>query len=81
MAKMKLIFDMDNPDDSQHIKTIMKANDMANVIFQFSVNERKKIEQMLENISEIDRFDVVNIVFERFNELLINNNINIDEHI
>lgn len=75
----KLEFDLENADARmQHLRCI-KANKMFNVLFDFSCNSRKKIRHILEDNVERDNKEILDLVFQEFNELLEENYINIEE--
>ena len=78
--KAKLIFDLSDSEDVQRFERVCKANDMASVIWEFLRNSRKRIEQELESQEgEIDIFEAVDLCFDRFGELLEENNLDIDK--
>jgi len=76
--KAKLIFDLTDPDDLMDFKRYNKSDEMANVIFQFMLNSKKELEYQIET-KKLNSYDTLDLVFERFNELVENGNININE--
>ena len=79
MSKAKLKFNLSDPDDLSSFKRVVRADDMAYVIWEFMANSRKKIEAEFENSSNVDVYDGVERCFENFNRLLENRNLNIDD--
>jgi hypothetical protein len=79
MSKAKLKFDLSDPDDLSSFKRMVRADDMASVIWEFVHNSRKKIETEFENSSNVDIYDGIERCFENFAKLLETKNINIDE--
>lgn len=78
--KAKLIFDLSDSEDAQRFERVCKANDMSTVIWNFLRSSRKTIEQKLESQEgEIDVFEAVDLCFNRFGELLEENNLDIDK--
>lgn len=69
MATVKLIFNLDDPDDRMEHLRCIKAADMAIVLFEIHHNLKRKCEDT----------PAVNEVFEKINELFENNNINLEE--
>ena len=82
MSKAILEFDLSDHDDVMDHKRCVKALDMALVLWEFYHNSKKSLEYQIEECIKIDkeysRFDVLDLVFERFQELLDEHDINID---
>ncbi len=76
MAKGILKFDLDNLDDLLMYKRCLKSQDMALLLWEFSVNSRKRIENTIENENVLKGID---LVFEEFFELVEKYNVNIEE--
>jgi len=83
MREATLKFNLDDPDDEQAHMRCIKSTDMALVIWEFAYNSHKnterKLEDDIEKGKEIDPFDVLDMVFEEFNNLMEEHNVNIDE--
>ena len=80
MSKAKLIFDLTDFDDSQEFERAVKATDMASVIWEYLRNSRKTIEWKFESKEgSFDAYDGIDACFEKFGELLQENNIDIDK--
>jgi len=77
--KAILEFDLTDIDDEVSHKQCVKARDMAIVLWEFGHNSRKKIEWALDADEEIDKYGAMDLVFERFFELLNERNISTDE--
>jgi hypothetical protein len=78
MTKVKIIFDLDNLDDAQKLKRVLKADDMAFTLHELLRNTKKGLEWGLEN-KEIDKYETLEYVFDRIWEIVNDHNINIDE--
>jgi hypothetical protein len=76
--KAKLIFNLDDPDDSHSFKQCAKASDMAFVLWELCSNSKKKIEWEISE-KNIDNYETLDLVFERFHDLLDEHHIIIDE--
>jgi len=76
MSKAKLKFNLSDPDDLSSFKRVVRADDMAYVIWEFMANSRKKIER---EITNTDTLEGVDKVFEHFYNLLESKNLNIDD--
>ena len=67
--KVKIIFDMDNPEDVQAHKRCIKSLDMSCMIFELLNNQEKTITQRYENRKEYEKAKVVSQVFENIRDL------------
>lgn len=79
MSKAVLKFDLTDFDDRQEFERVIKATDMASVIWEYLRNSRKEIERKFESNEGFDSYDGIEACFEKFGEILEKNNINIDE--
>jgi hypothetical protein len=78
MAKANINYDLDNPDDLMEFKKACKSNDMACALFQIIYNTKKGIEYEIEG-KEMDKYEVLDLVFDKIEKIMSDNNINIDE--
>lgn len=76
--KAKLEFDLERPGDVESFNRCGKAADMANVLFQFSYNVKKSVENSIED-KLLTPYEAVDLVYEKFNNLMQESNINLDE--
>lgn len=72
--KAKLEFNL--PEDNQEYLITVKANDMANFIFDLVYNTKKSL---YANIDDIDIEQGIDITFQKIYELLEKHSIDIDE--
>lgn len=79
MSKAILSWDLTDPDELMDFNACIKARDLATVLWQFMRNSRKEIEWKVENENRLDRFDSVDIVYDKMSNLLDEYNINLDE--
>lgn len=84
--KATLEFDLDRPGDNEAHRRCVKATDMASVLFELSHNSRRKIINKIDsqypNATEEEANTISNtldFVYEEFNSLMNNQNINIEE--
>lgn len=77
MVKGKITFDMSDPDDRKDYLRCFKSLDMALVIRSFMRKTRKEFEN--NTMSSEDFYAGVEQTFEKFNELLEEYKIDIDE--
>jgi hypothetical protein len=77
MVKGKITFDMSDPDDRKAHLRCVKSLDMALVLWTFMRQTRKEFEN--NTMSSEDFYSGVEQTFEKFNELLEEYSINIDE--
>lgn len=76
---MKAILEFTLPEDDIAHKQCVKASDMAMVIWEFVNNSKKGIGWRLDDLGEIGRYEVLDMVFERFIELLNEYKVDPDE--
>lgn len=75
--KAVLEFDLNNPEDVEAHLRCVKSIDMACVLFEFTINSREKIAQKI--YDKPSSKTPLDIVYEEFNSLLEQHNINIEE--
>jgi hypothetical protein len=78
MAKATLTFDLNDIDDKQAHLRCVKSLDMALAIFEFTYNTKKSFQYNLDE-SDDKSYELLDKVYERFWEILNENNIKIDE--
>jgi hypothetical protein len=78
MAKATLEYDLNEPDDVlAHLRAV-KSLDLALALWDIVHNTKKGLEWSMEG-KEIDKYDALELVYEKIHEILDNNNINTDE--
>lgn len=78
--KADLHFDLSDIDDEMALNRSLKATKMALVLFEIQYNLRKKCEWELESLeADSDKWDGLEVVFRKLNELLDEHDININE--
>jgi hypothetical protein len=70
-------FNLDDDSDKYQFKLCNKASDMSSVIFEFKYKVRQIIEDRLNLIK--DKEELLDNVFNYFDDLLIENNVSIDD--
>ena len=78
MAKATLKYDLSDPDDVMEHKRALKSLDMALALWDIVHNTKKGLEWSMEG-KEIDKYDALELVYEKIHEILNDHNINIDE--
>jgi hypothetical protein len=78
MAEAILKFDLNDPDDVIAHKRAVKSLDMAMALWEITHNTKKGLEWSLEG-KDLDKYDVLELVYEKIYEILNDNNINTDE--
>jgi hypothetical protein len=76
--KAKLKFDISDPDDYIEFKRVIKANDMASMLFELLRNTKKGMEWGLEN-KDFDKYDTLEYVYDKIWDLVKEHNIDIDD--
>ena len=78
MAKATLEFDLNEPDDVMAHLRAVKSLDMALALWDIVHNTKKGLEWSMER-KEIDKYDALELVYEKIHEILNEHNINTDE--
>jgi hypothetical protein len=78
MAKAKIEFDLSDLDDRMAHFRAVKSLDMAIALWEIVHNTKKGLEWSLEN-KDIDKYEVLELVFEKIHEILDEHNIRTDE--
>lgn len=78
MAEGILKFDLNDFDDRiAHLRAV-KSLDMALALWSIVHNTKKKLEWSFES-QEIDKYEALDLVYEKIHEILDEHNINIDD--
>jgi hypothetical protein len=80
MAKGILEFDLSNQDEVIAHKRAVKSLDMAMALWEITHNTKKSLEWSLEG-KDIDKYETLELVFDKIYEILNDNNINTEEFI
>ena len=78
MAKATLEYNLSDPDDIMAHKRAIKSLDMAIALWDIVHNTKKGLEWSMEG-KDMDKYDALELVFERIHEILDEHNINTDE--
>jgi len=78
MAKATLEYNLSDPDDVMAHKRAIKSLDMAMALWDIVHNTKKGLEWSMEG-KEIDKYDALELVFEKIHEILNDHNIITDE--
>lgn len=81
--KATLTFNLDNADDSIAHMRAVHATEMALVLWELTHNTKRKIEHEIQGNEiegkNLDKYEVLDLVFEKLHEELNENGINIDK--
>ena len=78
MAKAKIEFDLNDVDDRMSHLRAVKSLDMAMALWELTHNTKKGLEWSMEG-KEMDKYDALEMVFEKIYEILDEHNIRTDE--
>ena len=78
MAKAILEFDLSQPEDVEAHKRAVKSLDMALALWDITHNTKKGLEWAMEG-KEMDKYDALEMIYEKIYEILQEHNINTDE--
>ena len=78
MAKAKIEYDLSDADDRlSHLRAV-KSLDLSLAIWDIVHNTKKRLEWSMEG-KEMDKYDALELVYEKIHEILEEHNIRIDE--
>jgi len=78
MAKAKIEYDLNDVEDKYAHFRAVKSFDMAMALWELTHNTKKGLEWSMEG-KEMDKYDALEMVFEKIHEILDDNNIRTDE--
>jgi hypothetical protein len=78
MAKAILEFDLNEVDDKYAHKRAVKSLDLALALWEITHNTKKSLKWSMEG-KEIDKYDAIEIVFEKIFEIISEHNIDLDD--
>ena len=78
MAKGILEFDLNDPDDVKAHLRCVKSMSMAIALWEITHNTKKELEWSMEG-KEMDKYDALELVYEKIYEILNDNNIKLDD--
>ena len=78
MAKAKIEYDLNEQDDRMAHLRAVKSLDMAMALWDITHNTKKGLEWAMEG-KEMDKYDALEMVFDKIYEILNDHNINTDE--
>ena len=78
MAEAILKYDLNDSDDAMAHMRAVKSLDMALALWDITHNTKKSIEWSLEG-KELDKYEVLDIVYEKIYEILEEHNIKMDD--
>lgn len=79
MAKVTIEFNLDSADDKHDYYLHNKADDMAMFIWQLAHNTKKELEYDLESKTKYSRYDALDLLFSKIQEMLEEYDINVDK--
>lgn len=78
MAKAKIEYDLSDIDDTYAHKRAVKSLDMALALWEIIHNTKKGLEWSMEG-KEIDKYDALEMVFEKIHEIISDHSIDLDD--
>jgi hypothetical protein len=78
MAEAILKYDLNDADDIMAHKRAVKATDMAEALWTITHNTKKGLEWSMEG-KEIDKYEALELVYEKIYEILEEHNIKLDD--
>ena len=78
MAEAILKYDLNDADDTMAHMRAVKSLDMALALWDITHNTKKNIEWSLES-KELNKYEVLDLVYERIYEILDEHNIKLDD--
>jgi hypothetical protein len=78
MAKAIIEYNLNDVDDMYAHKRAIKSLDMALALWDITHNTKKKLEWSMEG-KEMDKYDALEMVYEKINEILLEHNIDLED--
>ena len=78
MAKATLEFNLDDHDDVKAHLRCVKSTSMAIALWEITHNTKKGLEWSMEG-KEMDKYDALELVYEKIFEILKEHNVSVDE--
>jgi hypothetical protein len=78
MAKAKIEYDLSDVDDMYAHKRAIKSLDMALALWEITHNTKKKLEWSMEG-KEMDKYEALELVYEKIHEIISEHNIDLDD--
>ena len=78
MAEAKLTYDLNDPEDRKAHFRAVKSLDMASALWDITHNTKKGLEWSIDG-KDVDKYEVLEMVFDKIYEILDDHNINTDE--
>ena len=78
MAKAILEYDLNDVDDKYAHKRAVKSLDLALALWDITHNTKKSLEWAMEG-KEIDKYDALEMVYEKIFEIISEHNISLDD--
>ena len=78
MAEAILKYDLNDSDDAMAHMRAVKSLDMALALWDITHNTKKRIEWSLES-KELNKYEILDLVYERIYEILDEHNIKLDD--
>ena len=78
MAKAIIEYDLKDIDDVYAHKRAIKSLDMALALWTITHNTKKGLEWSMEG-KEMDKYDALEMVYEKINEILLEHNIDLED--
>ena len=78
MAEASLKYDLNDTDDAMAHMRAVKSLDMALALWDITHNTKKGLEWSMEG-KELDKYEVLDIVYEKIYEILEEHNIKMDD--
>jgi hypothetical protein len=78
MAKARLEYDLNDTDDAMAHMRAIKSLDMALALWELLNNSKRTLERTMHE-KEMDKYEALDMVYERIYELMDEHNIKLDE--
>ncbi len=78
MAKAIIEYNLNDVDDMYAHKRAIKSLDMALALWDITHNTKKRLEWSMEG-KEMDKYDALEMVYEKINEILLEHNIDLED--
>ena len=78
MAKAIIKYDLSDSDDLREFRQNAASSAMVSALFEIIYNTEKRLEFELEQKENIGKYEVLQFVFEKIHNIVLEHNINVD---
>lgn len=82
MAKVKIIYDISDPDEAMSLKRALKGDEMSFALHEMLYNTKKSFEWKIDSMEKVEKqdlYDMLESIYERFWEIMNDNKVDLED--